>query len=94
MAVMMIMNWSGVTTEQYEQARGKVKWESNTPKGAIAHFAAHDGKGMRITDIWDSGEDFQSFVDNRLIPAVAEIGIEGQPDVEIYPLHAKFTPGL
>ena len=43
MAVMMIMNWSGVTTDQYEQARGKVKWESNTPKGAIADFAAHDG---------------------------------------------------
>ena len=94
MAVMMIMNWSGITTDQYEQAREKVNWETDTPKGAIAHFAAHDGKGMRITDIWESGDDFQSFVDSRLTPAVTEIGIQGQPDVEIYPLHAQFTPGL
>jgi len=94
MAIMMIMSWEGATTDQYEQARTRVNWEGDVPRGAIAHFCSHDGKGLRITDICESGEDFQRFVDERLMPATQEIGIPGQPNVEIYPLHAKFTPGL
>jgi len=94
MAVMMIMEWPGVSLDQYDQARSKVDWEGNTPDGAIAHFCAHDGKGLRITDIWESGDHFQRFVDGRLTPVVQELGITTQPNVEIHPLHAKFTPGL
>ena len=50
--------------------------------------------GLRATDVWESADHFNRFVEERLMPAVTEIGIEGQPDVELYPLHAVFNPGV
>jgi hypothetical protein len=43
--------------------------------------------------VWDSAEDFQRFVDDRLMPGVQQVGIQGQPQVEILPAHAIFAPG-
>lgn len=93
MAVVMIMEWDGVTLEQYEQARHVVRWESEKPPGGIFHVAAHDGQKLRVTDVWESAEQFQQFVEQRLMPGVAQIGIQGEPKVEIYPAYAIFAPG-
>jgi hypothetical protein len=90
---MMIMAWEGVSTEQYDEVKGTVDWEGNPAEGGLMHATAHDGKGLRITDVWESPEAFQAFVDNRLMPVIAQVGIESQPNVEIYPLHDLFIPG-
>jgi hypothetical protein len=94
MAVMMIMSWQGVSLEQYEDAKKAVRWEEDPAVGGILHVTAHDGNGLRITDVWETPEAFQAFVDDRLMPAVQELGLPGQPDVEIYPLHDLWTPGV
>jgi hypothetical protein len=54
------------------------------------HVTAHDGKGLRITDVWESPEAFQAFVNDRLTPATSAMGLPGPPNVEIYPLHDMF----
>jgi hypothetical protein len=92
MAVVMSMKWEGVTPEQYDATRDLVKWETDVPHGAIHHVAAFDETGLRVTDIWESAQDFQAFVDDRLMPGVQQVGIEGQPEAEIYPVHAIFAP--
>lgn len=92
MATAMLMRWPGVTIEQYEQAREKVGWEDDTPDGAVLHVAGADGDDFRVFDIWDSPEQFQRFVEQRLMPAVREIGIEGDPEVILYDVHRVFTP--
>jgi hypothetical protein len=92
MAVMMIMQWNDVTLEQYDRAREVVNWEGDVPPGALFHVAAYDGKAMRITDVWESGEQFQQFVVQRLTPGVQQVGIQGEPQVEIYPAHRIFAP--
>jgi heme-degrading monooxygenase HmoA len=56
------------------------------------HVAASNGNGLRITDVWESAEDFQNFVESRLMPGVKQLGIEGEPKVEIYPAHRIFAP--
>jgi hypothetical protein len=94
MAIMMIMKWDGVTPEQYEECKQVVNWEGEAPEGGILHATAFDGDGLRITDVWESAESFQSFVQGRLMPGVEKVGVAGEPDVEIYPLHDLFTPGL
>ncbi len=33
--------------------------------------------------MWETAEDFNRFVERRLMPVVQEIGIEGEPDVTI-----------
>jgi hypothetical protein len=92
MQTVMLMRWAGVTAEQYEEARSRVDWEGDVPDGAVLHVAGVDGDDLRVTDVWESAEQFQRFVDERLMPAVKEIGIEGEPEVRLYPVQAIFNP--
>jgi hypothetical protein len=92
MQTVMLMRWAGVTPEQYEEARSRVAWETEVPDGAVLHIAGFDGDDLRVTDVWESPEEFQAFVDGRLMPAVQEIGIEGEPEIRLYPVQAIFNP--
>jgi hypothetical protein len=92
MPIVMVMKWKAITPELYEKARKLVNWEGNVPKGAIFHVASFDKEGLRVTDVWDSAEDCNNFVKNRLMPGVQQIGIKGEPQVEIFPTHAIFAP--
>lgn len=93
MPVAMIMKWKGITREQYDKVRKLVNWEGNVPKGALFHVAAFDNDGLRVNDVWASAEDFDNFVKTRLMPGVQQLGIKGEPQVEIFPTHAIFAPG-
>jgi hypothetical protein len=93
MAVLMTMEWADVTREQYDSVRKIVNFEGNPPKGGLFHVAAFDDKGLRVSDLWQSAEDFQAFVEQRLMPGVQQAGIQGEPKVAIYPAHNVFTPG-
>lgn len=92
MAVVMNMSWAGVTPEQYEAARKVVNWEGNPPAGGHLHIAWFDSAGLRVTDFWESAEQFQQFVDTRLTPGVQQVGIKGEPKVDIAPAHAAWAP--
>jgi hypothetical protein len=92
--VVMSMRWAGVTPEQYEEARQVINWEGDVPDGAVLHVAGFADDGLRVTDVWESEEQFNAFVESRLMPGVQQIGIEGQPDVEFYPVQNVFNPGV
>ncbi|HWO93187.1 MAG TPA: hypothetical protein VNL92_00305 [Dehalococcoidia bacterium] len=94
MAVAIFMKWDGVTAERYDEVRRLVNWEGDVPPGGMLHMAAFDNDGMRVTDVWESAEAFQTFVDGRLTPGVQQLGITTQPDVQILPVHALFTPAF
>jgi hypothetical protein len=94
MAVMMQMEWDGVTASQYDQALKLVNWEGDIPSGAMFHVAAITENGLRVVDVWESAEAFQTFVDTRLMPGVQQIGIQGQPRVELFPVHRLFAPAF
>ena len=70
-----------------------MKWEENPATGGLFHVAYFDGSGLCVQDVWESAEDFNNFVQDRLMPGVAQTGVTSQPKVEIYPVHALFTPG-
>jgi len=93
-ATVMLMRWEGVTDDQYEQARERVGWDRDVPDGAKLHLAGFSDGGLNVTDVWESAEAFGAFNDQRLAPAVQEIGIEGEPDVRFFPMHACFAPAL
>jgi hypothetical protein len=92
MPVVMRMEWPEVTVEQYEEARRIVHWEQDLPPGGIFHVAFFDEGGFKVVDVWETAEDFQTFVDTRLKPGVEQIGIEGEPKIEIVPAHAVWNP--
>jgi uncharacterized glyoxalase superfamily protein PhnB len=89
MAVLVTQNFEA-TREEYDQVNEKLG--GDTPDGAILHAAVDLGGGkMRAIDVWESTEAFQSFVQDKLIPAIAEVNPDApqaeEPEVqEIYDL--------
>ena len=93
MKIKMVMKWDGITPEMYEKIRKLTDWEGNKPKGAMFHAASFAEGGLRVTDIWESADDFNSFASNRLMPVIAQVeGVTGEPQVEISQLHAIYVP--
>ena len=89
MAVVVIQDFEA-TTEEYDQVDEKLG--EGMPEGAIFHAACDLGGGrMKVIDVWESPEHFQSFVQDRRIPAIAEVNPDApqaqEPEVrEIYDL--------
>ena len=92
MPTVMSMRWKGVTPEQYEAARSAINWEGDPADGGLFHIAAFTDGELRVVDLWESAEKFQQFVELRLMPGVKQIGIEGEPEVELYEAHRVFAP--
>jgi len=65
------------TPEQYDRVNEKIGVQANPPDGLIIHTAAQVGDNMRVVDVWESEEAFNSFNDQTLMPAVMEV--MGQP---------------
>lgn len=98
MAIRMRMRWDGATQELYDEVRKTVDWEGNPAPGGLLHVSWFVGDQLNVCDIWETPEDFNAFVETRLMPGVAQAGIPGQPEVEIHPvynwqLEKPFTPG-
>ena len=94
MATVMLMHWPEVSLDQYEQARKEINWEGNVPKGAKFHVAWMAKDGFHVLDLWESREDFEKFVQERLMPGVQKIGIKGEPKVEFEEAQAIFAPNV
>ena len=77
----------GVTPEHYEAAREEVGWERDAPVGGLFHVAWFQDDGIHVLDVWENAEDFQAFVDERLMPGMQKLGIKGQPVVDIKPAY-------
>ncbi|MGE0685970.1 MAG: hypothetical protein AB7P33_04445 [Dehalococcoidia bacterium] len=85
MAILIVMDWPGVTKEQYEAVRSDIDWVANPPAGGLLHVAAFADDGMHVVDLWDSPEQFQAFVDSKLGAATGQAGITSQPNVQMFP---------
>jgi hypothetical protein len=94
MAIVMNMQWDGVSAEQYEQVRKLVDFEGDRPPGGLFHVASFGPEGLRVTDVWESAESFNRFAEQRLMPGVQKVGLTSPPRVEITEVHNLFTPGF
>jgi hypothetical protein len=66
----------------------------DVPDGAKLHLSGFGDDGLHVTDVWESEQVFNAFMEHRLAPAIQEIGIQGQPEVKFFPLHGVFAPAL
>jgi hypothetical protein len=93
LAILTMVEWDGVTQQQYEALRRLVNWEGDSPKGLSFHVAAFDEKGGHFVDNWETAEEFQGFIEGRLMPGAKQVGMPGEPRAQMFPVHALFTPG-
>ena len=91
MAVAMFMHWPGVTSDQYDAVMARLGLDANPPAGGILHAAAVTDEGVEICDVWQTEQAFTSFLEQRLLPAVSELGITGEPDIRVIALHNLYA---
>jgi hypothetical protein len=94
MATVMQLHWADATPELYETIRREADWEGDRPAGANLHIVGFADDGLRITDVWDSPEDFQAFFEARVLPALQEHGVTSEPDVKVFELHGIYAPAF
>jgi hypothetical protein len=87
-AFVVQLTWEGVTPEQYDEARDKVGWETDLAKGGVFHVAWFEGGALHACDVWEKPEDFEAFVQERLLPVTkGEMNVAGEPTVEVREAH-------
>ncbi len=91
MAVAMTMHWPGLTSDQYDAVMAKLGLDANPPAGAVLHVATETDHGIDVVDIWQTEQAFNSFLEQRLLPVVSELGITGEPGITIVPLHNLYA---
>jgi thiamine pyrophosphate-dependent acetolactate synthase large subunit-like protein len=91
MPIVAVFQTNGFTQEVYEETvrrltgGGHLESPADWPvEGLLAHAAGQGGDGFRVVDVWESEEAFARFGET-LLPMLADLGIEGEPD--IYPAH-------
>jgi hypothetical protein len=96
MAVLVTQEFPA-TADQYDQVNEKLDAKSNPPEGLILHAGAQVGANMRVVDIWESAGAWESFLNDRLGPAVVEVmgpppeGAE-PPPIEVLDVHDLLQP--
>jgi len=95
MAVAVVMDFKGATLEQYDEVIEKMglQPEGAGPPGALSHWVTRTSEGIRVTDVWQSREQYDDFAQNQIGPFSAEAGITEPPEVAFHEVHNYFTPG-
>jgi len=92
MAVGLVIDLDGMTAERYDQLNAEANFPAEAPDGLISHIAGPTDGGFRIVDVWESVEDFDRFVEERLLPAMGRVsgGAVEAPTPQEFPIHAEF----
>ncbi len=92
MAVAFVMEFEGGTLDQYDQVMEKMGLEpgGQAPPGALFHWVTATDNGVRVTDVWESDEAFQSYADEKIGPFTAEVGLS-EPAVTRHEVHNHVT---
>ena len=78
---------TGSTTETYDEVLRRLESEGGfPPEGLEYHVAFESGGSLRVSEIWDSREQFDKFGE-RLMPILADVGIELTGEPEILKIH-------
>jgi hypothetical protein len=77
MAVLMVMEASGATAEEYDRTNEimGIRGDEDAPDGLIQHVCAIDGDGIVIADVWESDDALDRFYEERLGPALEQSGV-------------------
>ena len=77
----------GMTAEAYDRALPRIEASGEFPPDGLDYHIAFGSDGnFRVSEIWDSKEQFEAF-GQRLMPILAESGIELAGPPEVFEVH-------
>lgn len=95
MAVAVEMTFSGGTLEQYDAVLERMGLTPGGagPPGALFHWVTMTDDGLRVTDVWETREQYDQFAREQIGPHSQAIGLPGPPATTFYDVHSYLTPG-
>ena len=89
MAILMKVEGAGATTDQYDQLNKAMGIDAdNLPEGLVSHVAGPTDDGLLIVDVWESQEALQRFLEDRVGPAMQQVGI-APAEPHVLPVHKQ-----
>ncbi len=87
MAIAMMVDNPEGSQELYERIRAQIGLEK--PAGGIFHIAGPSPNGgWRVIEVFESEEEANRFFQERFVPALQELGLDGPPPPrEFWPVH-------
>ena len=85
----------GVTLEQYDEIIKKMGFEPQGTggPGSVFHCVTKTADGIRVVDVWETKEDYETFAAEKVGPATQALGIQAQPEVSYFDVHNYLTAG-
>jgi hypothetical protein len=81
MAYLITHFWPGATTEQYDATVAVVHPPGGLPEGQVYHAAGPTDDGILIAAVWESKEQFDRFLRDKLMASMPiEGGFTGRPE--------------
>ena len=95
MPVAVVLEFEGATLDQYDQVVDKMGFQpggAGAP-GGLFHWVTETPNGFRVTDVWETREQFEAFADAQIEPSSQEAGITSPPKMEFHEIHNHLTAG-
>ena len=95
MAVGLRIKFADATEEQYEAVNAQMNVEASPPEGLIFHAAGPIEGGWGVLDFWESREQFDRFLAERIGPAIGELGErapQNPPEIKEFPVSNTIKP--
>jgi len=87
MSIVVRLTPTSMTAQQYDEAHRRVEESLDwPPEGLDYHVSFGSEENLRVSEIWDSREQFEAFGE-RLMPVLAEAGIEFSGEPEVFEVH-------
>ena len=71
---------------------GSSHWENDHPDGAIFHVAYFTDGGINVVDVWESPEQFDPFMEQRLGRGIQQVGAQASRRSSWFDAYAVFNP--
>jgi hypothetical protein len=89
MAVAVDLEFDGGTLEQYDEVAELMEYGPGgaAPSGWLFHWGALTERGLRVTDVWETKEEFERYAREKIGPFSEQVGIPGPPRITFYDVH-------
>ena len=89
MVVAVVIECKGATLDQYDQALAKM---GRAPRGrgapgSLFHWVTATEDGIRVTDVWETREQFEKFAAEQIGPITTEVGFPSPPEIAFHDVH-------
>jgi hypothetical protein len=88
MALAVETEYRGGTTEQYDETiKAMGLTAGGRHPGALFHWVTKTDSGIRVTDVWESREEWERFLHEQVIPVGTSAGLPAPEESRYFDVH-------